>query len=71
MMPDMTASGDDNTAAYRAAGQAMAALMHGVSISTVNLDGIAYINEYDEPQPQSEILSDIAIGLTGVAAEPK
>lgn len=59
--------------AYRAAGQAIAALMNGAPIAHLNIDGI----EIDWParptgeRDRAELLADVAIGLAGIAAESR
>ena len=57
-------------AAYRAAGQAVAALWRGAEIDHVEINGVA-INWPAMPacgRPRSEVIADIAIGLGGVVA---
>ncbi len=57
--------------AYRAAGQAVAALLHGAPLIQIDVDGVevGWSDEPDDRRPRAEILADIAIGLAGVAAE--
>ncbi len=60
-------------AAFRAAGQALAALWQGAPIEHVDVDGIA-LNWGDEPtreQVRERAAIEIAIGLTGIAAQER
>src|SRR5258705_13296079 len=60
----------DCCGAYRAAGQAVAALWRGAAIDHVEINGVA-INWPAMPacgRPRSEVMADIAIGLGGVVA---
>src|SRR5258708_4553592 len=60
----------DCCTAYRAAGQAVAALWRGVEIDYEEINGVA-INWPAMPacgRPRSEVIADIAIGLGGVVA---
>jgi hypothetical protein len=55
--------------AYRAAGQAVAAIHEGAEISRVSIDGIEFAGE-DRPGPlrRPDALTQIAIGFAGIAA---
>ena len=59
--------------AYRAAGQAIVALLHGAPVIQIGIDGveIGWDDVPDAQRPRAEILADIAIGLGGVAAEDR
>jgi hypothetical protein len=60
-------------AAFRAAGQALAALWQGAPIDHVDVDGIA-LNWGDEPtrkQVREQATIEIAIGLTGIVAQDR
>ncbi len=60
-------------AAFRAAGQALAALWQGAPIDHVDIDGIA-LDWADEPtreQAREQATIEIAIGLTGIAAQDR
>lgn len=57
-------------AAFRAAGQVIAALMHGAAIESAGHDGIV-MTWSGPPRPRCEGLADIAIGLAGIAAEAR
>jgi hypothetical protein len=65
--PDDTLS----AALARAAGQAIAALIHGAPIASVDVDGIEvpWPDVAEGDRPRAEILSDIAIGMVGIASE--
>jgi hypothetical protein len=57
--------------AFRAAGQAIVALLHGAPLIQVDVEGveIAWDDVPDADRPRADILADIAIGLGGVAAQ--
>ena len=60
-------------AAFRAAGQALAALWQGAPIDHVKIDGIA-LDWADEPtrkQAREQATIEIAIGLTGIATQDR
>jgi hypothetical protein len=60
-------------AAFRAAGQAVAALWHGAPIDHVDIDGIA-LDWPDEPtrdQVSKQSKIEIAIGLAGIVAQDR
>jgi hypothetical protein len=59
--------------AHRAAGQAVAAVLHAAPVDHVAIEGIeiSWIDRPDEERPRAELLADIAIGLAGVAAESR
>ncbi len=60
-------------AAFRAAGQAVAALWQGAPIDHVDIDGIA-LDSADPPTPEQareQATIEIAIGLTGIAAQER
>jgi hypothetical protein len=60
-------------AAFRAAGQALAALWQGAPIEHVDIDGIA-LDWPDEPtreQARDQAAIEIAIGLTGIVAQDR
>jgi hypothetical protein len=60
----------DKDGAYRAAGQVIAALAEGLAIESVSASGIVLTSGDGPPrQPnRHEVLAEIAIGLTGIAA---
>ncbi len=60
-------------AAFRAAGQALAALWQGAPIDHVNVDGIALVwpNEPTRKQAREQAKIEIAIGLTGIVAQDR
>jgi hypothetical protein len=60
-------------AAFRAAGQVIAALMHGAPIESAGHDGIVmtWSALAASERPRSKVLADIAIGLAGIAAEAR
>ena len=56
--------------AYRAAGQAVAAMLHGSPVQRIGVEGVdmAWGDEPDYERSRADLLADIAIGLAGVAA---
>jgi hypothetical protein len=58
-------------AAYRAAGQAVAASLEGARLARICIAGVevAWPDGPADERPRAEVLSDIAIGMAGIAAE--
>jgi len=56
---------------FRAAGQAIVAVLHGAPLIQVDVDGveIAWDDVPDIDRSRADILADIAVGLGGVAAQ--